>query len=128
RIAGRSLQSDQSSAPRQPEHHVRQRRLRSHYFDSRRCACDAICGEVQLLMKPRSLSLVAGAVCLSAAISAQNDWRTYGNDPGHQRFSTLTQIAPGNVSQLTKAWDFDSKSPGRKWQNTPVVIDGVMYI
>ena len=26
-------------------------------------------------------------------------------------------------AQLTKAWEFDTKMPGRKWQNTPVVID-----
>ena len=79
-------------------------------------------------MKPTLLLLVAGATCLSVAISAQNDWKTYGNDPGHQRFSTLTQITPANVAQLAKAWEFDTKSPGRKWQNTPVVIDGTMYI
>jgi quinoprotein glucose dehydrogenase len=68
------------------------------------------------------------AMCLTVALSAQNDWRTYGNDPGHQRFSTLTQITPENVGQLTKAWEFDTKVPGRKWQNTPVVIDNTMYI
>jgi glucose dehydrogenase len=79
-------------------------------------------------MKPTLLLLVAGVTCLSVAISAQNDWKTYGNDPGHQRFSTLTQITPANVAQLAKAWEFDTKSPGRKWQNTPVVIDGTMYI
>jgi quinoprotein glucose dehydrogenase len=61
-------------------------------------------------------------------MSAQTEWRTYGNDPGHQRFSTLAQITPANVSQLTKAWEFDTKVKGRKWQNTPVVIDGTMYI
>ena len=74
------------------------------------------------------LLVLAFAIGVTAAISAQNDWRTYGNDPGHQRFSTLTQITPENVGQLVKAWEFDTKAPGRKWQNTPVVIDGTMYI
>jgi glucose dehydrogenase len=71
---------------------------------------------------------LGSAICLTVALSAQNDWRTYGNDPGHQRFSTLTQITPENVTELVKAWEFDTKVPGRKWQNTPIVIDGTMYI
>ena len=65
---------------------------------------------------------------VTATMAAQNDWRGYGNDPGHRRFSPLTQITPANVSQLTKAWEFDTAVKGRKWQNTPVVIDGLMYI
>jgi glucose dehydrogenase len=68
------------------------------------------------------------AACMSIMALAQNDWKTYGNDPGHTRFSTLTQITPENVTRLTKAWEFDTKTPGRKWQNTPVVINGTMYI
>jgi glucose dehydrogenase len=68
------------------------------------------------------------AACMSIVALAQNDWRTYGNDPGHTRFSTLAQITPENVTRLTKAWEFDTKTPGRKWQNTPVVINGTMYI
>src|SRR6476646_7199824 len=74
-------------------------------------------------------SLVLGcAVCLTAAAFAQSDWKTYGNDPGHTKFSTLAQITPQNVTRLTKAWEFDTKTPGRKWQNTPVVINNIMYI
>jgi quinoprotein glucose dehydrogenase len=68
------------------------------------------------------------ASVFSNAVLAQNDWKTYGNDPGHTRFSTLTQITPENVNRLAKAWEFDTRSPGRKWQNTPVVIGGTMYI
>ncbi|HEY3159278.1 MAG TPA: PQQ-binding-like beta-propeller repeat protein [Vicinamibacterales bacterium] len=79
-------------------------------------------------MRNRFLLALASAAYVTAVISAQTEWRTYGNDAGHQRFSTLTQITPANVSQLTKAWEFDTKVKGRKWQNTPVVIDGTMYI
>ena len=68
------------------------------------------------------------AVSVGAAVIAQNGWATYGNDPGHTRFSTLTQITPENVTRLAKAWEFDTKTPGRKWQNTPVVIGTTMYI
>ena len=79
-------------------------------------------------MNKRLLLALGYAACISAVAVAQNDWKTYGNDPGHARFSPLTQITPANVSRLTKAWEFDTRTPGRKWQNTPVVINGTMYI
>src|SRR5207247_2600961 len=76
----------------------------------------------------RRLLTVACAMSFTAVGLAQNDWRTYGNDPGHARFSTLTQITPQNVTRLTRTWEFDTKTPGRKWQNTAVVINNIMYI
>jgi glucose dehydrogenase len=76
----------------------------------------------------RAWFAAAGAVVLSAAAFAQKDWKTYGNDPGHSRFSTLVQITPQNVTRLTRAWEFDTKTQGRKWQNTPVVVNNIMYI
>lgn len=79
-------------------------------------------------MNKRVVAALLGVLALCATAIAQNDWKTYGNDPGHTRFSTLTQITPENVARLTKAWEFDTKTPGRKWQNTPVVINNVMYI
>jgi glucose dehydrogenase len=79
-------------------------------------------------MKKQGWLVGACAAWMSIAALAQTDWKTYGNDPGHTRFSTLTQITPENVTRLTKAWEFDTKTPGRKWQNTPVVINGTMYI
>src|SRR3954462_9966825 len=79
--------------------------------------------------RKRLLLLTLGcSVCLTAATLAQHDWTTYGNDPGHARFSTLTQITAQIVTRLTKAWEFDTRTPGRKWQNTPVVINHIMYI
>jgi glucose dehydrogenase len=76
----------------------------------------------------RALLALVCAATVSGALVAQNGWATYGNDPGHTRFSTLTQITPENVTRLHKAWEFDTKVPGRKWQNTPVVIGSTMYI
>jgi len=54
-------------------------------------------------MRNRFLLAVASAAYVTVVISAQTEWRTYGSDAGHQRFSTLTQITPDNVNQLTKA-------------------------
>src|SRR3954464_10484116 len=76
----------------------------------------------------RPLVVVASLIVVTASVIAQNDWKTYGNDAGHTKFSTLTQITPENVPRLTKAWEFDTKTRGRKWQNTAVVINNVMYI
>jgi quinoprotein glucose dehydrogenase len=42
---------------------------------------------------------------------AQNDWPSYGHDPGGQRYSPLKIINPKNVSQLKLAWTLDMKAP-----------------
>jgi quinoprotein glucose dehydrogenase len=77
----------------------------------------------------KRLCLLAGILAgLAGATYAQTDWRFYGNDAGHTRFSSLTQITPENVNRLALAWEFDTKTPGRKWENTPVVINNLMYI
>src|SRR6266545_1308158 len=90
---------------------------------------DESCGRMDVTMPCKRLLLgLACAVCLTAGTVAQNDWKTYGNDPGHTRFSTLVQITPQNVTRLTRAWEFDTKTPGRKWENTAVVINNIMYI
>ena len=80
------------------------------------------------MQQKRLLVTLGCTVCVTAAMLAQQDWKTYGNDPGHARFSTLTQITPQNVTRLTKAWEFDTRTPGRKWQNTAVVINNILYI
>src|SRR5215467_11263804 len=79
------------------------------------------------MKKTFSLVSIAALICPIIAYP-QNEWRTYGNDPGHLRFSTLKQITPQNVSTLQVAWTFDLKTKGRKWENTPVVIGNMMYI
>lgn len=62
--------------------------------------------------------------------SGPNDWPGFGNDPGGTKFSTLTQITPGNVTRLAVAWTYDTGEKGggfRGWSVTPLVIDSVMY-
>jgi quinoprotein glucose dehydrogenase len=95
-------------------------------------------------MKPTGLFPLIVAITFAFASSssamAQNpsatDWPTYGNDPGGQRYSPLDQINKQNVAQLKVAWtyhtgDVSDGSDGRRWsafENTPIVIDGTMYI
>jgi quinoprotein glucose dehydrogenase len=75
---------------------------------------------------------IALAALLTASLAAppqtvrDGDWRSYGRDPGAQRFSPLTQIDTSNVARLRPAWAFDTGS--RDLQVTPIVIDGVMYL
>lgn len=74
------------------------------------------------------------AAALFAALSApllsqrspDGEWRSFGRDPGAQRYSPLRQITPKNVATLREAWTFDTGA--KDLQVTPLVIDGVMYL
>ena len=54
------------------------------------------------------------------------NWMSYGRDWGEQRYSPLTRINDGNVSQLGLAW-FDDLETMRGVQATPLAVDGVLY-
>jgi glucose dehydrogenase len=64
-------------------------------------------------------------VLFPLAALAQNDWPTFGNDPGAMRYSTLQQITANNVARLKPAWVFRTGKPGS--EAVPVVVGGVMY-
>lgn len=63
---------------------------------------------------------------LNAAKEPEN-WLTYGGGFGGQRYSTLSQITPGNVKDLALQWAFQQRST-EKFEATPIVVDGVMYL
>ena len=55
------------------------------------------------------------------------NWLTYsGNYAGH-RFSPLNQITDQNVARLKPAWVYQVNSL-QKFESTPLVVDGVMYL
>lgn len=64
------------------------------------------------------------------------DWPAYGRDGGGARFSPLTQINRGNVSQLKMAWEYHtgaqsvkSRSSGNAaFESTPILVDGLLYL
>ena len=74
----------------------------------------------------------------SPAPADHYEWRSYGNDPGGMRYSSLTQINRGNVTQLQRAWTYHTgeialglgKGGSRvtAFQSTPLVIDGILYL
>ena len=78
------------------------------------------------------------AVILGAAISgtaqsgAKNgEWRSYGGDLGHTRYSALDQINAGNFKDLEIAWRFKTDSlgprPEYQFEGTPLMVHGVVY-
>ncbi|HXK02823.1 MAG TPA: pyrroloquinoline quinone-dependent dehydrogenase [Verrucomicrobiae bacterium] len=72
------------------------------------------------------MTRVAAFLLLCAVAPAQNDWPTYGNDPGAMRYSSLRQIDSSNVARLQPAWTFRAGKPGS--EAVPVVAGGVMYL
>src|SRR5687768_12972026 len=55
------------------------------------------------------------------------NWLTYGGNYAGHRHSTLDQITKDNVASLKTAWVYQSKDAG-KWEVTPLVVDGVLYV
>jgi alcohol dehydrogenase (cytochrome c) len=57
-------------------------------------------------------------------------WLMFGGDYTSQRHSSLTQLTPQNVDRLAPRWLFQTQipAPGRGFETTPIVVDGVMYI
>ena len=82
-----------------------------------------------------ALLLAFTSVALAAQSAGQApptiDWPAHGGDSGHRQFSTLDQITPANVSQLSVAWTYrtgDARPDGRSQiQCNPIVVHGVLY-
>src|ERR1700682_4647524 len=81
---------------------------------------------------------VAAVVCLLAAPPTRSqsgakdgEWRTYGGDLGHTRYSPLDQIKADNFNRLEVAWRFKTESlaprPEFQFESTPLMIHGVLY-
>ncbi len=41
-------------------------------------------------------------------------WEYWGGDPGGTRYAALDQITPGNVGNLTRAWEFRTGDLARR--------------
>ncbi|MEA3265084.1 MAG: PQQ-dependent dehydrogenase, methanol/ethanol family [Pseudomonadota bacterium] len=74
-------------------------------------------------VSPPATEGVTDAKILAAA---EGEWLSYGRDYGEQRFSTLTAINDGNVSQLGLAWSAELDT-ARGQEATPLMHDGVLY-
>jgi quinoprotein glucose dehydrogenase len=59
--------------------------------------------------------------------SQATEWRAWGGDAARTHFAPLTQITPQNVAQLRPVWVYNPGTTGRGWENTPLLIDGMLY-
>ena len=87
----------------------------------------------------RNGSLVLAAVVAAmttASVHGQTgapkgEWRTYGGDLGHTRYTPLDQITAANFSKLEVAWRFKTDNLGPRLeynlQSTPLVVGGRLY-
>jgi quinoprotein glucose dehydrogenase len=68
----------------------------------------------------------------NAQTGAKNgEWRSYGGDLGHTRYSALDQINAGNFKDLEIAWRFKTDSlgprPEYQFEGTPLMVHGVVF-
>jgi alcohol dehydrogenase (cytochrome c) len=56
-----------------------------------------------------------------------DNWLTYHGDYTGRRHSTLTQITPANVHQMTLAWAFQTGGT-QQIKGTPILSNGVIYV
>src|SRR5205085_4823565 len=61
------------------------------------------------------------------AAAEPGNWLTYNGTYNSQRYSTLDQITPDNVTHLESKWVLQDQVLGA-WQSNPLVVDGVMYV
>ncbi|MGH9647689.1 MAG: pyrroloquinoline quinone-dependent dehydrogenase [Bryobacteraceae bacterium] len=54
------------------------------------------------------------------------NWLSYSGGTMSQRHSALVQITPANAKDLTLKWVFQTRTLDKQ-ENTPLVVDGVMY-
>src|SRR5258708_32299597 len=73
-----------------------------------------------------SLLLTLPSALIAQAPSV--DWPIYGGTSDNTRYSTLSQITPANVKQLTVAWTYETHDDfkGSEMQSNPIVIEGVL--
>src|SRR5215210_3079819 len=76
-------------------------------------------------------SAVVG-IGLNAQSGAKNgEWRAYGADTGHTRYSPRDQINADNFNKLTIAWRFNTAHLGPRpefnLESTPLMANGVLY-
>lgn len=78
------------------------------------------------------LSLTTMVLFTVSTAQAQDDWPTFGNDPGGSQFSPLTQISKDNVGDLEVAWihrsgDYKENPRGTSLQVVPIQANGLLY-
>jgi len=83
--------------------------------------------DVQLRTGDKRVHLLRRVGTQFREVTSETNWPTYNGETGGNRYTTLSQITPANVSKLASQWVFSLPNTGRL-QVTPVVVDGIMYV
>ncbi|QHN03518.1 acido-empty-quinoprotein group A [Granulicella sp. WH15] len=76
-------------------------------------------------LSPHSL-LAQGADAAMLLHPPADSWPAYHGDYSGKRHSSLTEIAPHNVSNLTLAWAFQT-GMSSDLKSSPILVDGILY-
>ncbi|MGC1463062.1 MAG: acido-empty-quinoprotein group A [Terracidiphilus sp.] len=86
-----------------------------------------------LLVGASLLGITSPGVMLAQGVDAQmllhppaDSWPGYHGDYSGRRHSSLTQITPGNVGNLSLAWAFQTNQPAQI-KSSPLLVDGILY-
>lgn len=87
----------------------------------------------EIRMKRRMVLLLLAWSLPAAALAQEGtgpDWPMYNGTHDSQRYSSLDQINIGNVNEIHAVWAFQTgiANPNISFENTPIVVDGVMYV
>jgi alcohol dehydrogenase (cytochrome c) len=75
-----------------------------------------------------SRATIAGAdVSLEKEMTDSAQWPSYGRDYTNQRYSPLSQINTGTVSQLQLAWHFKT-GIAESFETSPLIVGRTMYV
>jgi PQQ-dependent dehydrogenase (methanol/ethanol family) len=74
------------------------------------------------------LDLGSGVTFADIIHPKEGEWPSYNGDIGGNRFSPLKEIDTSNASKLAPRWTFTLPGAHRALEDTPQVVDGIMYI
>src|ERR1700678_1425308 len=77
-----------------------------------------------------AIALLCCAFSIEPLFAQEVDWQySHGNLSG-QRYASIDQITPANVSQLKPAWVFNTGTNpgGQDIEANPIEVDGVVYL
>ena len=77
-----------------------------------------------------AVALLCCAFSIEPLFAQEVDWAFTGSDVSNSRYQNIDQITPANVSQLTKAWVFNTLTNpgGQDIEETPLEVNGVVYL
>src|SRR5438132_4443301 len=78
-----------------------------------------------------SIAIASLAPLLAQSGAKGGEWRSYGGDLGHTRYSPLDQINAANFNQLEVAWRFKTDAlgprPEYQYEGTPLMVHRRLY-